>query len=179
MTSSQKPELVAAEMSLKASFGGGGRMSVAVSSRPNTASKVPTAGGLISSSSMVLLTVGRKRMPVARIGWALVAAKSNRCRKCGANPGCVLRYCTVPTVVQPLDGFEELAVIAAGLVWRVYWMKKVPSARSVQVPPHAASFVSPLSRFHAMLETGIVRLKRSTTVGFRSFVAGDHALAVP
>src|SRR6266498_179793 len=119
MTSSQKGSLAAAETSLNANFGGGGRMSWVVNSKPNTASKPAATGGLISISSIVLVEAGRNRMTVARIG-PLVPAKSNRCRRCGVKPGCALKYCTVASVTQPLVGLEELTTTTAGLVARVY-----------------------------------------------------------
>jgi hypothetical protein len=52
-------------------------------------------------------------------------------------------------------------------------------AGTVKVPPHAGSFVSPLSWLQAMLDAGILPLSRSTSVAFTSLVVGDHALAVP
>src|ERR1041384_8157334 len=107
MTSIQKAEVLAAEISLNASLGGGGRMSVAVSSMPKAASKLVRTGELISISSMVLLAGGLKRTPVARIGLPF-AATLKRCRKYGVKPGCALRYRAVAMVAQPLVGFEEL-----------------------------------------------------------------------
>ena len=91
MISTQKVELLAAEISLNASFGGGGRMSVAVNSIPKAASKFVKTGELISISSRVLLTGGRSRIPVAKIGLPF-AVKLKRCRKYGVKPGCALKY---------------------------------------------------------------------------------------
>src|ERR1051326_1114655 len=120
ITSIQKFELLAVEISLKASWGGGGRISVEISCMPKAASKLGSAGGVISISSTVLLTGGRKRIPVARMGLPFVAVKSKRGRNDGVKPGCALRYCTVPRVAQPLEGLIELTVSAAGFVATVY-----------------------------------------------------------
>src|SRR5437899_9408240 len=82
-------------------------------------------------------------------------------------------------VAQALVGLLEFATTVAGLAARVYWKVTLPRERSVQVPPHAASFVFPLSRPQAMLEMRFVWLNRKMIDGAASLAAGVHELPLP